>query len=66
MKLENLEDIKECAMEIAEVRKTGIVNMFNRAGVVEALYQLGYDFTANHIRDNKEDYIELLEKSGEY
>ncbi|GAA0071699.1 hypothetical protein UT300003_32240 [Clostridium sardiniense] len=66
MKLENLEDIKECAMEIAEVRKTGIVNMFNRAGVVEALYQFGYDFTAEYIRDNKEDYIELLEKSGEY
>ena len=66
MKLTNLQDRKECAQEIAEVRKTGRVNMWDRMGVAEVLYDLGYDFTAEHITDNRDDYLSLLKESGKY
>lgn len=60
------QDRIEMAKEIAEVRKTGAVNMFDRRSVIDILESLGYDFTAEYISENKNDYLALLEKSGEY
>lgn len=61
----NKEDRNCMAKEIAEVRRTGRTNMFDRITVIEILYQLGYDFTAEYLEENKGDYMSLLELSGE-
>lgn len=66
MKEKCKEDIIEMAQEIAEVRKTGVVNMYDRGGVINVLEVLGYDYTADYIKENKEDYIKLLKLSGDY
>lgn len=61
----NQEDRKEMAHEIAEVRRTGRTNMFDRRAVIEILYELGHDYTAEYLEENKDDYFDLLKLSGE-
>lgn len=61
----NKEDREDMAKEIAEVRRTGKTNMFDRIAVIEILYDLGYDYTAEYLEENKEDYLDLLKLSGE-
>jgi len=58
-----IEDRIDIAKEIAEVRKSGLVNMFDRFGV---LMDLGYDYAAEYIEKNRMDYLELLKLSGKY
>lgn len=60
------EDRLEMAKEIAEVRKTGETNMLIRSNVINILYSLGYDFTADYIQNKRADYINLLKLSGDF
>ncbi|BAO04977.1 uncharacterized protein CBO05P1_258 [Clostridium botulinum B str. Osaka05] len=60
------EDRLEMAKEIAEVRKTGETNMLIRSNVINILYSLGYDFTADYIQNERTDYINLLKLSGDF
>lgn len=62
----NQEDRIEMAQELAEVRGTGLVNMMDRKGVIDVLYSMGHDFSAEYLEDNKSDYMELLVLSGQY
>jgi chorismate mutase len=62
----NNDDRIEMAKEIAEVRKTGMTNMFDRSSVIEILRDLGHDDTAEYLRDNRDEYMELLKLSGKY
>lgn len=66
MKNNCIEDRIEMAQEIAEVRKTSRVNMFDRAGVADVLGELDYPYTADYIMENRDDYLELLEMSSNY
>ena len=59
-------DNKKYAMDIAEVRKLGITNMFDRIKVIEVLKKIGCNDTANYLKNNKNNYIKLLEESGNY
>lgn len=54
------------AKAIAEVRKTGKVNMFDRRNVVDVMQNLGYYEEAEYIIDNKDKYIDLLNLSSNY
>ena len=56
----------EILVAIAKVRRTGLVNMFNRQGVIDILYLLGYDIIAEYLEKNTDKYIELLELSANY
>lgn len=60
------EERKLYAKDIAQVRRTGLVNMFNRKGVIKVLENLGCENTAEYIECNKKDYMELLKESGNY
>lgn len=60
------EDRIEMAQEIAKVRESGLTNMFDRNRVIEILYAMGHDYTAEYLEENKNDYMSLLELSGEY
>jgi chorismate mutase len=62
----NEEDRIEMAKEIAEVRRTGETNMFDRTRVAELLEEMGFEYTAEYIRANVGDYGSLLELSGKY
>lgn len=62
----NEEDRIEMAKEIAEVRRTGEVNMMDRQGVAEILFEMGFDYTAEYILANVGDFFSLLELSKEY
>lgn len=62
----NDEDKIEVAKGIAQVRRSGKVNMFDRRGVIDVMYMIGDDFSADHLASNPDDYIELLELSGNY
>lgn len=63
--IDNQEKI-EMAQDIALVRKTDATNMFDRRNVIEVLYMMGHDTTAEYLEDNKSEYMELLKLSGEY
>lgn len=54
------------AKDLAEVRRTGKVNMFAIQHVKECLVELGCYSTAYYIQENKEDYISLLDLSGDF
>lgn len=60
------EEKKVMARDIAEVRVEGTVNMFDRHGVIEALYLLDKDDTAYYLYSNKNEYMELLKLSGNW
>lgn len=61
-----IEDRIEMAKEIAEIRRTGLTNMMARTNVIEVLESLGYDFTADYIKEVKSDFMDLLVLSGKY
>lgn len=63
--MDNQEKI-EMAQDISLVRKTGMTNMFDRRNVIEVLYMMGHDVTAEYLEDNKSEYMELLKLSGDY
>lgn len=54
------------AKAIAEVRRTGMTNMFDRSMVIELIDMLGHEDEADYLRNNLSEYGELLRKSGEY
>lgn len=55
------------AKRIAEVRKTGRVNMFDREGVARVMSDLGYQTTPDKIRTmSASQYSKLLALSGKY
>jgi hypothetical protein len=54
------------AKEIAEIRRTGLVNMFFLNDVLELMFVLGYNDTAEYIKMNRTEYLNLLELSGDY
>ena len=60
------EERKLYARDIAQVRRTGLVNMLDRRGVIEVLEGLGCANTAEYIECNKKDYMELLKESSNY
>lgn len=62
----NNDDRIEMAQEIAEIRNSSKTNMFDRQAVIDLLYENGYDFTAEYIIENKDDYLELLKLSANY
>jgi hypothetical protein len=62
----NMEEKIKMAKEIAKVRKTGKVNMFDKKGVIFYLEKLGYIDTANYLKDNEKDFGQLLILSGDY
>ena len=54
------------AKAIADVRRTGLTNMYDRPTVIEIMDILGYNQEANYLRDNLQEYGSLLVKSGGY
>lgn len=60
----NNEDRIEVAKSIAQVRRTGKVNMFDRRGVITLMYMIGDDFSADYLANNPDEYMKLLELSG--
>lgn len=62
----NKENKIEMVQEIAEVRRTGLTNMFDRNSVIDMLYTMGYDYTAEYLEENKREYMDLLKMSGSY
>lgn len=61
----NEQDRIDMAEEISEIRLSGKVNMYDRKEVINELFALGYDYTAEYLEENKEDYINLLKLRGE-
>lgn len=62
----NNEEKIEIAKELAYIRRVGATNMFDRKNVIELLYLMGHDTTAEYLEDNKSKYMELLELSADY
>lgn len=57
---------EKIAQDIAHIRETGLVNMFDRLGVIEVLEACGKNESAEYLMENKDKYMELLILSGEF
>lgn len=54
---------EELVQDLREVRDSGLVNMFDRRGVIEVLEGFGYDDSATKVSEMKaEEYLEVLEE----
>lgn len=51
---------------ITAVRKTNLVNMFDRKNVIVILKEFGYNNIADYLEENKKEYLELLIASSKY
>ena len=51
---------------IATIRRTNLVNMFDRKNVIVILKEFGYNNIADYLEENKKEYLELLIESGKY
>lgn len=61
------DSLEQVLFEIAEIRRSGWCNMYSVEAVINALYELGCDYTAEFISENKEYYLEtLLPESAKY
>ena len=59
----NEEERAEIVSNVREVRDSGAVNMLDKSGVVNELYNAGYDFSAEQIGSmNADDYVEILKE----
>ena len=56
----------EIAKEIAAIRKTGLVNMFFVNDVLEVMVAMGYNNSAEYIKMNNTEYVNLLDISVDY
>ena len=62
----NEEDMLEVAKAMAIVRETGYVNMLDRRGVVDVLFEIGDDFSAHYVLNNIGQYTNLLQLSEQF
>ena len=54
---------EELVQDLREVRDSGLVNMFDRRGVIEVLEGFGYDDSATKVSEMEaEEYLEVLEE----
>ena len=59
----NESDKMEIVQNLREVRDSGAVNMFDKSGVVNELYNAGYDFSVEQVESmNANKYIEILKE----
>lgn len=55
------------AKEMAKVRNSGLMNMYNKSGVSKVLHSLGYNESSDKVCSmERDEYIALLNVSAQY
>lgn len=58
--------MREVLKAIADVRRSGVTNMYDRKRVLEEISANCSEEIKDYIKDHENDYLELLKLSGDY
>lgn len=58
--------MREVLKAIADVRRSGVTNMYDRKRVLEEISMNCSQEIKDYIKDHENDYLELLKLSGDY